>query len=676
MIHRFIIPFYQISYIKFAQVETIYQVYPSYCCGYSPRSDVYANFPFQLLPQHQNIVFSKGVLHANTCAENNFLLESESSDNCNKCCSNLQYNNLLNDVIKRSYLPYNESSIVKMNNIFLTYSQLVQKGDKLREVMLAQRLKIFNANKKLIRLGKTLSYHKRFMILLSENNIPRLNQLVAVALRNRRSITYITEKVMQAIDGLYLARPSEDDKDLAYLILKLGGPSLLTMCFKSNKLPSVSTANRVAKTMKGLKCSVKMSVEDCFKANIDLSNATHAASLKADETVLTPRLRYDSKTDKVVGTCYQHSRDQVLQFSTYEEAKSLKSSIMQGVVHIPKDLLVVGLNSMCDNAALQIVLAWPSCQKNDLTGTIEIYGGISKLYYSTTGKKIMNFCSDGDSVRRLAFNELTNNVLEQSTPLGEMIYQMEFLDKNVGLFDETVSFDPKHLVKRIWTNFINESFVARGVPLMKNDIYSLLSLNDDFMNHKLESLIYPRDKQNVPAATTFLLLFKDAVTSGKQLPYRLISMKDTLNAFTHIIEGILSFYCFPDLGIDEQIRSISKASFMLLFLKRENPDLLPNVLFHDLQATFKDAIYCSSKMKLLCPEEPLYLVKSGTDPLERYFGNLRVMNKNNSIDYLEFLKSSSATRGVGFMITEKHPDWANAYKGQLLRLFKPKSVEN
>ena len=554
-----------------------------------------------------------------------------------------------------------------MNNVFLTYSQLVQKSEKHVQEMVTQRLKNFNANKQLNRLGKALSYHKRFMVLLSENNIPRLNQLVAVALRNRRSITYITEKVMQAIDGVYLARPSEDDKDLAYLILKLGGPSLLTICYKANKLPSVSTAHRVAKTMKGLKCSINMSVEDCFKANVDLSHATHAASLKADETALTPRLRYDSKTDNVLGTCYQHSKDQVLQFNTYEEAQTIKDSITEGAIHIPKDLLVVGLNSMCDNAPLQIILAWPSCEKDDVTGTIELYGKISKSYNSATGKKVMNFGSDGDPTRRLSFNELTKFELQASTPLGKMVSEMEFLDTNVGFFDETVSFDPKHLVKRMWTNVINEAFVAQGVPLMKNDIRSLLSINEDYIGHKLDSLIYPKDKQNVPAATTFLILFKNAVQSGKELPYRLIPIKDTLNAFSHVIEGILSFYCYPDLGIDEQIRAFSKASFMLLILKRENPDIVPNVLYHDLQATFKDAIYCSSKMKLLCPEEPLYLVKNGTDSLERYFGNLRIMNKNNSIDYLEFLNSSSATRGLGFMTTEKHPDWAKTSGGRMQR---------
>ena len=68
--------------------------------------------------------------------------------------------------------------------------------------------------------------HQRFLVSISENNVPRLQQLIAVALRNKRSITYLTTKVMDAIDGCYSSHPSECDKDLAFLVLKLGGPNL------------------------------------------------------------------------------------------------------------------------------------------------------------------------------------------------------------------------------------------------------------------------------------------------------------------------------------------------------------------------------------------------------------------------------------------------------------------
>ena len=57
--------------------------------------------------------------------------------------------------------------------------------------------------------------YQRMATLIDQNNIPRLTQLVSAALKNRRSISYIVAKIIDAIDGIYLARSSADDKDLA-----------------------------------------------------------------------------------------------------------------------------------------------------------------------------------------------------------------------------------------------------------------------------------------------------------------------------------------------------------------------------------------------------------------------------------------------------------------------------
>ena len=50
---------------------------------------------------------------------------------------------------------------------------------------------------------------------------------MSVALKHNRSIKYIVDKVILAISKVYRARPSQEDKDLAFVVLKLGGPALL-----------------------------------------------------------------------------------------------------------------------------------------------------------------------------------------------------------------------------------------------------------------------------------------------------------------------------------------------------------------------------------------------------------------------------------------------------------------
>ena len=161
-----------------------------------------------------------------------------------------------------------------------------------------------------------------------------------------------------------------------------------------------------------------MTIKDCFEANVRLDPEACGISLKADETYITQRPRYDSKNDMVQGTCYQHSDKINLTFNTYEEAQGIEMAIKNNIAHLRKDLLVSALKNMCDDSSLQVILAWPSCQKDDVHGTIKLFGDTSELYYKTTGNKVMNFSLDGDGTRRIAFHELTSFNINISTLLG------------------------------------------------------------------------------------------------------------------------------------------------------------------------------------------------------------------------------------------------------------------
>ena len=66
-------------------------------------------------------------------------------------------------------------------------------------------------------------------------------------MRNNRSIQYILGKCTEAVAGVYRARADQDDKDLAFLVLKFGGPSLFDILYRANVLPSTSLAYRMSK---------------------------------------------------------------------------------------------------------------------------------------------------------------------------------------------------------------------------------------------------------------------------------------------------------------------------------------------------------------------------------------------------------------------------------------------
>ena len=50
-----------------------------------------------------------------------------------------------------------------------------------------------------------------------------------------------------------------------------------------------------------------MPVKDCFESNATLAaNVKCSYSIKSDETYINPRLRYNPKTNELVGVCYEH----------------------------------------------------------------------------------------------------------------------------------------------------------------------------------------------------------------------------------------------------------------------------------------------------------------------------------------------------------------------------------
>ena len=62
------------------------------------------------------------------------------------------------------------------------------------------------------------------MMVIKDNSIPKLYEIVKVAISSKRSLQYIISKLIAAVDGVYNPKNSEDDKDLAFIILQYGAP--------------------------------------------------------------------------------------------------------------------------------------------------------------------------------------------------------------------------------------------------------------------------------------------------------------------------------------------------------------------------------------------------------------------------------------------------------------------
>ena len=168
----------------------------------------------------------------------------------------------------------------------------------------------------------------------------------------------------------------------------------------------------------------------------------------------------------------------------------------------------------------------------------------------------------------------------------------------------------------------------------------------------------PKDKQNVGLATEFLYTLSHGLKcpSLPNISIRVASNEEDLRHLSIIIDGILCLYSYVTLSIEEQLQYVSKAAFTLLLLYRKlKGNLIPSQLYHDLQSTFENVYFCSSKFQVHHPDSPIFLFLLGTDALERLFGNMRQKSKS-SFDCLDMINICRAMTECS-KVLDSHPEW-------------------
>ncbi|CAN0395439.1 unnamed protein product, partial [Ectocarpus fasciculatus] len=121
-------------------------------------------------------------------------------------------------------------------------NQIEGRARKLSASRDAVRLKMFNLRRLASRMCRKLQEYKKVMISLGENDIPGVRRVLGQALKDGRSPIAMLGTLEAAFEGNNRARGhTEDDLDLAILVLRVGGPSLLFSLSQALCLPSVSS---------------------------------------------------------------------------------------------------------------------------------------------------------------------------------------------------------------------------------------------------------------------------------------------------------------------------------------------------------------------------------------------------------------------------------------------------
>jgi hypothetical protein len=113
----------------------------------------------------------------------------------------------------------------------------------------------------------------------------------------------------------------------------------------------------------------------------------------------------------------------------------------------------------------------------------------------------------------------------------------------------------------------------------------------------LESLLDPKDYQNVPAAVSLLMLFSTTPTVEPADSFG----KDMLLEFEllgKIFNKFLSFFAFTKVSLEKQLVDLATLAHYLFYVYRRNKTaFMTKDLYMDIQSTIQDAFICASTFK-------------------------------------------------------------------------------
>ena len=454
--------------------------------------------------------------------------------------------------------------------------------------------------------------------------------------------------------------------------MQYGGPALLDICHRAIGFPSSSTCYRMLRKLSNpLLTAVDTKAEDFisnFNPNADSPIFSHM--LKITETYVDPRVRWNPQDNKLYGLCYEHGQSESLEFNTCSSIENLASMVREGKLHIPKECMVLAIGSNSIECSVQIVAALPTCTKNEIDFQCKLIETLSNDIVEMTGAPFLNWATDGDATRRQIFDKLMCWRLNESSSLFGIISRLKLIDCNVGRYEETVNYDPKHLAKRLRNTLIGTLHFGNEHLVTASDMTEILSCHPNNSSDSTKSMINPEGKQNVAIATEMLMQFCDSVEDVsllKRVSFRVCNVSSELHLLRYVIEGVLAMYCKIDLSIKEALEAISTAAHVLFVLQRTLIKFIPNQLYHDLQATFEDAFYCANKWQIAHANEPFFLMLLGNDPIERAFGNIRLKYRHCSVDNLELINASRAME-YSSKILSKHSEWTGGKRAIMRRL--------
>ncbi|PBK88629.1 hypothetical protein ARMGADRAFT_1065534 [Armillaria gallica] len=602
-------------------------------------------------------------------------------------CSNLHNNTILMGIRHRSIDGTDESTPWA----YLSYTDLISLLNRKNERINKLQLNALNTARKLGVHNMHLDAWKRFSLAVSTQDIPRIRKLVAAEVKNGGSVFSMLEKIDKAARRVYRPRGYERmDFERTYLIWKLGGVCAADIAFRTMGIPSIDATRKsinivplyaspsdptLAEIEHNLNASSSNSLSLFQRRQsiiVDENDALMGMTMPMDEIKLQERLRWDQRTNNILGVCREHGHKCCLEFRSITQADALLEALQRKEVHFASQATVIGVCILSDNpreyCATPFVISG-TCSK----GTVEMQEALVRQscsalasFQSQRGRRLYCVASDGDSQRRNAFVRITLVAdLDRQSTIFPMLSPLRLFNLKCGNDDLTCDFDWKHVLKR----FRNTLLRQMGITVNETHISASI-LKKHLISHGLpptmaDILLAPNDRQDV-------VLMLRLLNSISQLPEAkpddgpsIHSSRRIIRLLGHLYSHLLRAYLDVDLTLSEQLIHLSATGHIILAVySQDKGDFIPAQLYYDTQTMVKNAYFCVAKAQYDNLLGRFYIILLGTDGMEKVFGKSRTMTGNDSNN--DQLQLTNRINGADncVKILEEHPEWG----GQSRRL--------
>ncbi|KAJ7601800.1 hypothetical protein DFH06DRAFT_1024845 [Mycena polygramma] len=590
-------------------------------------------------------------------------------------CGKLLRNGVIKGIIERNAHGVHPNTPFTYLTADETLSRLRDKNEQINALKLAG----LTLSQTLLVRATHLAAHSRLQLAVGRGDVPRIHSIVANCRKNGDSIFTCIDKIGRAATGSFSNQSyTHDEHQLLYLLLKLGGHAVAEIGHRCFGLPSITTAKRHIATTPLISSPRAPTMQEMCH-NLDTAfPVPHPAPsdgsrgpgflIMIDEIKVEGRMRWDPRSNMILGICREHSANFELEFKGMEQAEALHAGLaITRYIWLARYATVAAISSFSDvpsrNIAHPFIVA-PTCKRESADEQrilLEAAVAAAKTKAGRIGGRPYCFSSDGDNKRRLAMILFTfMREVDRNGPLFQKLGDLPLFDYHCGDDDITANIDEKHVMKRLRNTLIRQlASTVNGVVLLQGVIKQHLLRDSRHNSPHLDKLLNPNDRQNVKlmydllSAIAMLPESEDTDSPAFKNSRRALRLLGSL--YRHILEA----YTNVELSLHAQLVHISASMHLMLALYSiEAGRFVPSQTYFDFMTTGKNLFFCVAKTQLDDPDGKFWIIQPGSDPLEKNFGQVRTITGSDSNTDMSQLGSRLTAAAECDNILAEHPKWA------------------